>query len=365
MRFIRLLFLVPLLASAAFAQPEQVRLFPDLRGADLRTALAGDYKPSTVLSSSQGKDRMYDTVWKTEVDNQEGVVGVYTGFFVPFDGVPSSDPSQDVFNQPNENTQGINQEHIWPRAEGVDGTQAELDLHHLAPTFVRANSDRGNLPFGEISDTSTDNWYIDNTVTSSVPTTDIDAYSERDVNVRFEPREDFKGNVARAMFYVATVYGDLVDLSFFESQEETLLAWHYADKVDQNEYDRTFVIAGYQGDTPNPFVLDSTLARRAFFPETVGTEAGVPLGSAALSPAHPNPFVTQTTLTLRVAEPQPVRVELFDVLGRQVQVLYDGLASPGTPLEIRLDAAGLPTGLYVVRATGSTFRSTRRVTLAR
>jgi endonuclease I len=363
----RSLVLLLLAASAAAAQPEQIVLFPGQQGDELRASLVATYKPSSVLSEAAGKDRMYDTIWATTVDDEEGVVGVYTGFFVPFDCDPNCDPSQDVFNQGSENTQGINQEHIWPRAEGVDGTQAERDLHHLAPTFVRANGDRGNLPFAEIPDALADNWYIDNTVTSTMPTTNIDAYSERDVNVAFEPREDFKGDVARSMFYVATMYADLVDLDFFEGQVETLRLWHELDDVDQAEYDRTFVIAGFQGgdDRENPFVLDSTLIRRAFFPTPVDAEA-VPLaGDFALSSAYPNPFASETAFTLRVAALQTVRVEAFDVLGRRVAVLHDGPVPSDAPLRLTFDAATLPAGLYVVRATGETVRATRRVTLTR
>ena len=365
-RPLRLLLLL-LLAAPVTAQPEQIVLFPGEMGEDLRAALVATYKPTSVPSEAVGKDRMYDTIWRTTVDGQDGVIGVYTGFFVPLDCMPSCDPSQDVFNQGSENTQGINQEHVWPRAEGVDNTQAERDLHHLFPTFVRANGDRGNLPFAEIPDALTNDWYIDNTVTTTMPTTDIDAYSERDRNTAFEPREIAKGDVARAMFYVATMYADLVDLDFFEEQVETLRAWHELDDVDQEEYDRTFVIADFQGgdDRENPFVLDSTLVRRAFFPMTVAAESAPLADGFALSAAYPNPFATVTTFTLRVATPQRVRVEAFDLLGRRVAVLHDGLVAVDAPLALRFDAAGLPAGLYVYRATGETFRATRRVTLAR
>ena len=357
----RYVLLLVLLASAAAAQPEQTVLFPGLSGDELRASIVDAYKPTTVLSSAASKDRMMDSVWNVEVDGVEGVVGVYTGYFVPFDCNPSCDPNQDVYNGGS----GLNQEHIWPRSQGATG-QAERDLHHLAPTWVRANSDRGNLPFGESPDVLTDDWYLENTVTSTIPTSNIDAYSERDRNVAFEPREDFKGEVARAMFYFYTMYEQASD-AFFEEQKETLYAWHYLDPVDQPEYDRTLAIASFQGgeDRENPFVLDSTLARRAFFPHTVASEAGALPDRIALSPAYPNPFTAQTALTLRVAETQPVRVELFDVLGRRVQMLFEGTAAPGAPVEVRVEAASLPAGLYLVRASGETFRATRRVTLAR
>jgi len=367
MLLLRSFLVLLLVASAAAAQPEQIVLFPDQQGDELKASIVAAYKPTSVLSEAAGKDRMYDTIWTTTVDDEEGVVGVYTGFFVPFDCNPNCDPSQDVFNQGSENTQGINQEHIWPRAEGAGSGNAERDLHHLAPTFVRVNADRGNLPFAEIPDAQTDDWYIDNTITSQTPTEDIDAYSERDRNTAFEPRESFKGDVARAMFYFYTMYEAQANDAFFEEQVETLRLWHELDDVDDAEYDRTFVIAGFQGgdDRENPFVLDSTLVRRAFFPTPVDAEAAPLAGGVALSSAYPNPFVSKTAFTLRVDVPQTVRVEAFDVLGRRVAVLHDGPVPSDIPLRLTFDAATLPAGLYVVRATGETVSATRRITLSR
>ena len=84
-----------------------------------------------------------------------------------------------------------------------------------------------------------------------------------------------------------------------------------------------------------------------------------------LGAAYPNPFNPTTTLTLEVAEAQRVLAEAFDVLGRRVAVLFDGPVASGTPQRLTFDAADLPSGAYVVRVEGETFRATRRVTLAR
>ncbi len=50
-----------------------------------------------------------------------------------------------------------------------------------------------------------------------------------------------------------------------------MIQWNYNDPVDQKEYDRTLKIASYQDYKPNPFVLDSTLARRIWFSGTGDT----------------------------------------------------------------------------------------------
>ena len=87
-----------------------------------------------------------------------------------------------------------------------------------------------------------------------------------------EPRESVAGDVARAMFYVWAVYGpfgaDQLDADFWAAQREVLLDWHAQDPVDPAEIDRTLIIESHQG-TANPFVLDPTLAARAFGPPPV------------------------------------------------------------------------------------------------
>jgi trimeric autotransporter adhesin len=51
-----------------------------------------------------------------------------------------------------------------------------------------------------------------------------------------------------------------------------------------------------------------------------------------VAPAVPNPFRTRTTLRLELRARQELRITLYDVGGRRVAVLYDGLAGPGEEL---------------------------------
>lgn len=99
---------------------------------------------------------------------------------------------------------------------------------------------------------------------------------------------------------------------------------------------------------------------------TVSNEDGAPLvGSHQLSAAYPNPFNTDARFNLEVARTQDVKIELFDVLGRSVQVLHDGALTAGTEHEFAIRGAELPNGVYLVRAVGEEFKETRTVTLAR
>ncbi len=68
----------------------------------------------------------------------------------------------------------------------------------------------------------------------------------------------------------------------------------------------------------------------------------------ALEAAYPNPFNPQTTLRFDVPEASVVRLVVYDVLGRAVRVLVDGVRQAGVH-EVVFEAAGLPSGTYLVR----------------
>ncbi|NNF57919.1 MAG: T9SS type A sorting domain-containing protein [Rhodothermaceae bacterium] len=91
----------------------------------------------------------------------------------------------------------------------------------------------------------------------------------------------------------------------------------------------------------------------------------MPAEGALLSAAAPNPFRQQARLTLTLAQAEPVRVVLYDLLGREVRVLHDGLLSAQTAQTLIVSADGLPSGLYLVRVSTPSFTESRRVVLQR
>jgi hypothetical protein len=97
---------------------------------------------------------------------------------------------------------------------------------------------------------------------------------------------------------------------------------------------------------------------------TVASEATAPEGTYALASAYPNPFADQTTLTFEVPVAREVRVAVYDVLGREVAVLAEGI-QPAGEHEVTFDAAPLPSGMYFVRLTAGDQVLTQRVTVVR
>lgn len=99
----------------------------------------------------------------------------------------------------------------------------------------------------------------------------------------------------------------------------------------------------------------------------VASEGGPRAGASAaeLTAAAPNPFTGTATFELLLAEPQHVTVEVFDVLGRRVSVLFDGPLGADQRHAFAIGATGLTPGVYVYRATGERFTASRRVTLVK
>lgn len=102
---------------------------------------------------------------------------------------------------------------------------------------------------------------------------------------------------------------------------------------------------------------------------TVGTttanEASIEPGGFVLSGVYPNPVGATGRVALSLSEAQPVRVALYDVLGREVAVVHDGPLAAGEAVPLALDTAGLPNGLYIVRAVGTTSTAVRSFVVQR
>lgn len=73
---------------------------------------------------------------------------------------------------------------------------------------------------------------------------------------------------------------------------------------------------------------------------------------------YPNPFNPVTVIHYELSDPAQVRLEVFDALGRKIRIMDEGHRESG-PHQVRFDAAGLSSGLYLYRL------HTPKVTLSR
>ncbi|MEO0743133.1 MAG: endonuclease [Bacteroidota bacterium] len=267
------------------ATQAQTVLYPGLEGQSLVDAIRADFTPANTLGYGPARDSLY----AYEQREKGAVCGIYTQYCIQL--TPGADPSTDAFGK------NINAEHTYPQSLGAGSEPARSDMHSLFPARANVNSSRSNHPFAEIPDDEADAWYRDAASQSNTPTTDSEAWSEKSnshpdpaYSGRFEPREGRAGDVARAVFYFYAIYPS-ADASFFAVQKDDLVQWHYQDPADQTERDRSAWIAVRQGGE-NPFVLDSTLARRAFGLPAGGIDgSGTLAGSGTPSEPGASPLV--------------------------------------------------------------------------
>ena len=185
-----------------------------------------------------------------------------------------------------------NREHVWPKnkSNGNWGTsQGGTDILHLRPTYVTPNSTRSNHPYGYAKNGNTLTY---NNMTYGKLAGDI-----------FEPLDCVKGDAARIIMYMWTVYdgysgySPLSITSVFESYN-TLLEWHTMDKPDVMEGHRNDYVQTTIQKNRNPFVDHPELAWKIF-----GDQASSSVKAACMAayPANGGTPVQPTGISLNKA----------------------------------------------------------------
>ena len=83
-------------------------------------------------------------------------------------------------------------------------------------------------------------------------------------------------------------------------------------------------------------------------------------GSFSLSQNFPNPFNPTTVVSFQLSAASNVRLEVYDVRGREVAVLVNERKEPGA-YSLRFDASRLSSGVYLLRLTAGNFARTRKM----
>ncbi|MEL6769729.1 MAG: PA domain-containing protein [Bacteroidota bacterium] len=87
-------------------------------------------------------------------------------------------------------------------------------------------------------------------------------------------------------------------------------------------------------------------------------------GTYRLASVYPNPVATTAIVGFTLPTSEQARVEVYDLLGRRVAVVAEGVRPAGTHT-VTLDATGLPSGVYVVRLSTASVALAERVTVVR
>lgn len=172
-----------------------------------------------------------------------------------------------------------NREHVWPQSRGTFTTSdAGSDLHHLRPADSKVNNTRGNLPYGEVQD-STPCYEAE-----SGNNTLSGYYNQK----YFEPLDNAKGDVARILLYVYVRWGE-TNLSGVCSSTDMLLKWMKNDPVDEWEMSRNDVVEEIEGNR-NVFIDYPELAWLIFgkeIPKDMKTPSGKASGSSSGGTTEP------------------------------------------------------------------------------
>lgn len=209
--------------------------------------------------SDQGYDALYDGYVSTDSDNYYENDGSVLDMY-------SENPSG---TDPYFYTHGdlqcgnysgeydcYNREHIVPQSVFSEQSPMKADIHFVVPSDGYVNGRRSNYAFGEVTNAS---WTSQNG--SKVGSNTYGSYT----GTVFEPIDEFKGDIARMLFYFATRYETQVDSwshTMFNGTEDQvfadwfldmLLEWHTNDPVSTRETDRNTAAYNYQGNA-NPFL---------------------------------------------------------------------------------------------------------------
>lgn len=236
-----------------------------------------------------------------------------------------------------------NREHSWPVSwwGGSDADTMYTDVHHIFPSDKLVNSMRSNFSFGEVE--------LPQWLSLNGSRLGTNVYGSVFDGMVFEPQDSYKGDLARAWFYMLTRYmhrspswsnqgmiPDILDGSSWPALKpwilEMLIQWHHEDPVSQKEALRNREIYSLQGNR-NPYIDNPEWLDRVF--DSASATEGVWLTSLR---AHPIPL--QEWLYLDINLSSPLMVDVFDSLGRKV---YSQEVS-----DKRVYTGAWPSGIYIM-----------------
>ncbi len=219
--------------------------------------------------------------------------------------------------------EGYNREHSWPKSWfGGNVSPMYTDLFQIVPTDIYVNNRRSNYPYAEVGSTT---WVSQNGSRLGYSVTP--GYS----GMAFEPIDTYKGDFARNYFYMATRYkgedsswpgsamtdgADLEDWAV-----DLLMGWHQSDPVSDKELDRNEAVYDIQNNR-NPFIDHPEYVQYIYDPSGVNQGAEPGMFFFRISP---NPFTSNAVISYSLAFNETVSLHVYDVSGRQISTLQDGV----------------------------------------
>ena len=247
-----------------------------LTGAALKTKLS---EIITNGHNTKSYDNLYNGYPTTDTDhyydNDGSVLDIYSE---NPNGSDSYNYQHGVKKCGNYSSEGdcYNREHVIPQSFFNSASPMVSDIHFIRPTDGKVNGMRSNYPFGTVSSPS-----FTSKNGSKLGSSSSTGYT----GTVFEPIDEFKGDIARMIFYFVTRYES--KLSTFTSggmlgnttypglqtwELNVLLAWAAQDPVSPSEIERNNASYVYQGNR-NPYIDHPEWVQAVWGTQIVDTEA--------------------------------------------------------------------------------------------
>ncbi len=226
-----------------------------------------------------------------------------------------------------------NREHLWAQSWTNDNSTHKTDLGHVYPTDGYVNNRRSNYAFGEVGSAT---WTSRNG--GKLGSCRTPGFS----GTVFEPIDDYKGDIARALMYVSVRYyqedsgwstSDMTNKSVIKDWAMTmLLRWHEEDPVSEKEINRNNAVYGIQGNR-NPFVDYPEFANKIWDPHWSVDE-----NECIVVNVWPNP----TTSTVNIKGENLEAVYMYNAMGQLILTLD----VTDSDEQSSIDVSGFNSGIY-------------------
>lgn len=277
--------------------------------------------------TNQGYDALYNAYKKTDNDsfyeNDNSVLDMYSENPTDTDPYNYQHNGRKCGNYSSENN-CYNREHIFPQGFFNKKQPMRSDIHFVIPSDGYVNGRRSNYPFGEVSNPS---WTSMNG--SKVGQNTFPGH----VGNVFEPIDEFKGDIARMLFYFAVRYEDDVTSSGWDAPNASnnnplngtnnqvyeswyiklLYKWHTNDPVNNREIVRNNEAYTFQGNR-NPFI-DNPDYVLSIWGNVLSTKTVNSIKNVAV---YPNPTSTKRIVIQTPPNIQVDKVTIYSILGKEV-----------------------------------------------
>ncbi len=250
-----------------------------------------------------------------------------------------------------------NREHTFPQSwyGGDNSHPMRADAFHVLPSDKLVNAQRGNLAYGIVSSVAFTSLNGSKRGTSS---------QTGPVDEVFEPANEFKGDIARGLFYVAVRYEDEIagwesnnpngasmldgtnDKVFEQWALDMLYDWHINDPVSQKELDRQEAIFTHQ-DNRNPFIDNFQYVQDIW-----GSLLSTNPFEAISYKMYPNPVKDNFVY---FSSTQNLDIIIYDILGKQV--IIENI----TPNKYFINISNHNKGIYLVKIISSQGAVTKKL----